>query len=1024
MVTNEATGELGRARILTPKERADIVSATDNIEDRRRLTSSLQSTSRPGGLDKLSRDFGAYSFDGLDTLPGELSGTDKLARYREAGLMDDSRRGGNTSGGFSVGRDSSQFNQQTSGVKQQQRFKTPSTSNSIGGILDFDHEEFQRRAQAASNVGFTEGLELQASEGAAGEIKNRYDKRYGDTFEQFMRDAGKRPGRGIHRFRDWGEDGWFTNTLSYEKSYDPELDKARSDLAVLLHNEADIGNIERPRKKLEGIIASREAALAEEEKKEFESSGVFGAFDEEQGRLNKREFEIENQRQKEDLQQKGGSATAQLGGVADIPTIFKDRQEDLSFGLDEREAFDLNSGIGKVQKGDDAEMSEFMSLYKQINERQVQRDTERRDARSLELQQEQEKIQSQRDAREKQLTSEADRLKIEAEEQREEAVEKAKSRLNASGRLTTDDKGNLDAEAVALLNKIESEWTETYNDRVDEIDAAKNSALSEYDQAMFKLELSRDAEMRQFDDQIAMAQDKRSASFQDTMLQAALKKSEPPKLLGDAKNGFFTYDAQSGQVTPVQGFGKEESGDAVSAILKFPASYGLNSRLIDGEAEKKALEEVVKEVAASSPKGMTVPDLRDAIKKKLLGFDFNTPEQEAVGDGLRKVMLRAPDDVQTNTWYSSVATLIREGDIEEAVFTVEREMMKSIDPKLEKLSFYNGSILKSNEILDVLKMVPDEALGKFEGSTFKLRRDLIEGGSLTQDQINATTRLQALLTGLNSDWRLARSGTAVTETELQQLEPILSGTDVDRDTLYTKLVAFLDNAAFDYNADRRAVGLSMLKQKAFSDGKGGVSIGVESPLESYAKSLAEEKTPSATSSELDDLIGQASPEQVRQIQAAKSLPKKSLMEDLIRVESAGNPRAISRAGAVGIAQLMPGTARELGLTVPDELVKLHNKLDKAKGIVPRQSIMKQLEDKTRELSEKGVRDDRFDESVNRRAAEQYLQSLEFRFKDQKMALAAYNWGPFNVSSTGARTWEDLKGKLPKSVLNYVNSIVK
>lgn len=38
-----------------------------------------------------------------------------------------------------------------------------------------------------------------------------------------------------------------------------------------------------------------------------------------------------------------------------------------------------------------------------------------------------------------------------------------------------------------------------------------------------------------------------------------------------------------------------------------------------------------------------------------------------------------------------------------------------------------------------------------------------------------------------------------------------------------------------------------------------------------------------------------------------------LMAAIVRAESAGNPSAISRAGAIGLAQLMPATAKQMGV---------------------------------------------------------------------------------------------------------------
>ena len=101
-----------------------------------------------------------------------------------------------------------------------------------------------------------------------------------------------------------------------------------------------------------------------------------------------------------------------------------------------------------------------------------------------------------------------------------------------------------------------------------------------------------------------------------------------------------------------------------------------------------------------------------------------------------------------------------------------------------------------------------------------------------------------------------------------------------------------------------------------------------------------------------------------------------LIRAVVQAESGGRPDARSKAGAVGLMQLMPGTARELGVN-PNN---------------PRENI---------------------------RGGVQYLNQMAGKFGDLDLALAAYNAGPGAVKKYGGvppyRETIDYIGKIRKSL---------
>lgn len=111
------------------------------------------------------------------------------------------------------------------------------------------------------------------------------------------------------------------------------------------------------------------------------------------------------------------------------------------------------------------------------------------------------------------------------------------------------------------------------------------------------------------------------------------------------------------------------------------------------------------------------------------------------------------------------------------------------------------------------------------------------------------------------------------------------------------------------------------------------------------------------------------------------------------IESAINPNAVSRAGACGLWQFMPATARGLGMEI-NSLV-----------------------------------DERRDPRVSSRNAAKYLKQLFDIYGDWSLAIAAYNCGPGNVNKAMRRAgggkldfWE-IYNYLPRETRGYVPAFI-
>ncbi len=145
--------------------------------------------------------------------------------------------------------------------------------------------------------------------------------------------------------------------------------------------------------------------------------------------------------------------------------------------------------------------------------------------------------------------------------------------------------------------------------------------------------------------------------------------------------------------------------------------------------------------------------------------------------------------------------------------------------------------------------------------------------------------------------------------------------------------------------------------------------------------------------------------------------KINLVSAIIQAESSQNIIAVSRCGAAGLMQLMPGTARGARITTIFEDASFTKCDETGYAARLRAAISGKSEDEIKSI------DGRFDPEENIRAGIEYLDELELEFSRytenkqdlMKLIMAAYNTGPENVKKAIARAKNSVPGFDEKDV---------
>lgn len=211
--------------------------------------------------------------------------------------------------------------------------------------------------------------------------------------------------------------------------------------------------------------------------------------------------------------------------------------------------------------------------------------------------------------------------------------------------------------------------------------------------------------------------------------------------------------------------------------------------------------------------------------------------------------------------------------------------------------------------------------------------------------------------------------------QFQLMSQILKNATGDSDA-FQLVLENLMNAMADNS--QSAIDLGLGQEDAETLGYGaGMDLGLKTM--SSAQSLNDENLMAANSTGL----GQNAQIDMAVNNASEQYGvDKSLIEAVIKQESDFNPKSISGAGAMGLMQLMPGTAKSLGVSNP------------------------------------------FNIEQNIDGGTKYLKGLLDMYGNSKeLALSAYNAGPGTLAKRGVVSKEQID-KLPSETKNYVSKVMK
>lgn len=290
-----------------------------------------------------------------------------------------------------------------------------------------------------------------------------------------------------------------------------------------------------------------------------------------------------------------------------------------------------------------------------------------------------------------------------------------------------------------------------------------------------------------------------------------------------------------------------EQRDFVNKVMR-----QLPTKLKDSELEKT---ERMKEALFDYNRGRGIQEVVDEMN----GFIIEDAEDNAFGTVLRRLA------TGTGLELGEISASINNGDKVKAMSVVENANLEKAQGELADVTDSQAIVSNANRVLQLLETAPTDKLGQFDGRKFKVGRFT----GMTDDETLKTQQLETALVNLLNEIRRKSLGTAVTESEVQFLAPLLSDVLDQPEIIKTKMDELKVGTINVHNRARSVVNLPEVTEAQLLNNKERVGLyeelaGVQSEAQRSSLSNTDflgsgawgEVSDEITSMESDDFFGQ------------------------------------------------------------------------------------------------------------------------------------------------------------------------